>query len=331
MKIGELRAAIKKHSKADLEFLVAELYKLVPKTKKEDYQIDKLIVKPTKNKKSAKKKAKLRTIEEIAEDVEFFHDNAVSQHYLIPNTNIPKKERPKWRFVVKRLYKEILQAEKSGNSTVRCARELQVLYETLTYACDYIIFSAYDPFESVGIEQTVFFEQIIKLYRESLDISDFIHKGIKLTIENSLNRYTLYSELMEIFISYCQTPAMKEMAIDKLLKMREEFKKKPIVTKNSWSNEEYRKNEKLNYYTEFIFRLYAHLFEFEKGIKDFNLNSIQNTKEVSLYILIRMLFGFEKKQLIVREIEKNMKIKPRESLLKLKDYIKKNNKLPEYM
>ncbi len=329
MKIAELRAVLKKHSKPELEFLVAELYKLVPNAKKEDYQIDQLIQKPVKEKKVIKKTLG-RPIEDIAIDVKFFHENAIAQNYLIPNKIISKKERPKWRFVVKRLFKEIIEAEKNANATLRCGQELQVLYETLTHACAWQIFSAYDPFESVGIAQTDFFEQIVKFYRKSMDIGDFITKGIRLVIDNELNRYTLYRNLMELFIIYCETAPMKELAIEKLKELWE-IKNKQHAKKDSWRNEEFYKNEKLNNYTEFIFRFHGHLFNFEEAIKFFNANFIDRDAEIKLYVLIRLLFGFNEKDLIKRELKANKGIDLRDSLVDLLNFIEQNDKLPDYL
>ncbi|MEA3497185.1 MAG: hypothetical protein U9R42_14250 [Bacteroidota bacterium] len=329
MKIGELRTTVKKHSKKELEYIIAELYKLVPKNKKEIYQIDDLIEKPVKTTKVVKQK-KIRQIEDIAEDVDIFHDNAIEQNYLIPNTIISKKERPKWRFVVKRLYKEIIEAEKNGNSPLRCGQELQILYETLTYACGYQIFSTYDSFESVGIEQADFFEQTIRIYRHSMSIEDFITKGINLVIDNELNRYTVYSELMEIFISYCQTPDMKELAVKELKRLWEK-KNKEVVRGSSWSTNLYDKERKLNNYTEFAFRYYAHLFDFENAIKIYKTKYIEKDKEVKLYILIRLLFKFKEKDLIHNELKVARDIKQRDSLQKMLSFIEKNDSLPKYI
>lgn len=46
MKIGELREIVKNHKKEQLEFLVAEMYKLISKEKKDDYNIDDWIQNP---------------------------------------------------------------------------------------------------------------------------------------------------------------------------------------------------------------------------------------------------------------------------------------------
>lgn len=329
MKIAELRTIVKKHSKAELEFLVAELYKVIPKNKKEDYQLDKLIEKPFKEQKT-KKVSKTRSIDEIASEVAFFHENAMEQNYLAPNSYISKKDRPKWRFVVKRLFKEIVECNKNGAPDVQCGKELQVLYETLTHACRLQIFSAYDPFESVGIDQADFYEQVVRFYREGLEIDAFLIKGINLITENSLNRYTLYNELMEIFIKHCETPAMKELAIEHLNKLRE-IKNKEKVKKNAWGNDDFYKNRMLNNYTEFIFRFNAHLHDFDKGIQHYMQYYIARNPELKLYILISILFEFKNKDSIFEVLKSEKTKNLRKGLIDLRNFIQKHNKLPEYM
>ena len=43
------------------------------------------------------------------------------QYYLIPNKIISKSERPKWRFLVKNLYKEIVEASKDDANKAKSA------------------------------------------------------------------------------------------------------------------------------------------------------------------------------------------------------------------
>lgn len=339
MKIAELRKTIGSHKKDELEFLVAELYKLIPKAKKEESLVDDLIKKPrkTKSRKAKVQKQKVRSIEDIASEVEFFTFNAKEFNYNQPNTTISKKERPKWRFVVKRLYKEILAAENEGDSKKRCAGEMKKLYETLTLACRYTMFNAYDVFDSVGITQVDFFEQVIRLYRDAVDVKDFVVLGIKLIIDNDLNRYTLKKYLMDVFLKYSQTPAMKELIVKEATKYYQEVISSKDIEDDFFigggrqDGMSYRKKSMINEITELISITYLELAETEKAIEFHYKHTKQSSDEVALYIIVRILFKYGLKNEIVREIEKNMKMKPRERLIELMNYIKKNDKLPEYM
>ncbi|MDP3463853.1 MAG: hypothetical protein Q8S18_13755 [Bacteroidales bacterium] len=343
MKIGELRDFIKTHNKEQLEYLVAELYKLIPNDKKVDYNIDEWIQHPSdKNEKKGVKKPvktnKIRNIQEIAKEVESFCSNAYAQNYLLPNQSISKKERPKWRFVVKSLYMEIQAALDAGNHPLACVKELEKLYEVMTYACDWQLFSAYDSFESMGIGQSEFFRKLVTLYRNNKDLNDFIRESIRLIIDNPLNRYTLYSELIEIFIAQCNTNDLLALCFEQVGIIRKDVLQEPekesVVLSYSKGNKNemsYAKREKLNNLTEIGFKAKVNLFEYEIAIAFFYEHYIERDPEVKLYILVSLLFDNQLKSHIVSEIESNKGLKPRKTLLNLLQYIKVNDDLPKYM
>ena len=315
----------------------------MPNDRKLDYDVDEWIEHPPKKdeKKGKKKPAKTKkspSILDISKEVEFFCSNAYAQNYLLPNHAIPKNERPKWRFVVKRLYNQIQSALDSGNQPAACTVELEKLYKVLTYACNWQIFSAYDPFESAGIEQTAFFNKIVTLYRNHFDFNDFIGKSIRLIIDNPLNRYTLYSELIEIFISYCNTNDLLNLCFQQTESLRPAVLKEPnddlwnssltIGNKNEMS---YKKKTKLNNLTEIGFKIKVQRFEVEKAIEYFNEHHIQDQAEVKLYILVSLLFAHGLKDHIVQVIESNQHMKPRKSLVNLATYITTHGALPDYL
>jgi len=344
MKIGELRETVKAHNKEQLEHLVAELYKLISKDTKEDYDIDELIQRPPdkkekKEKKKLEKINKVRDIQDIAKEVEFFSTNAYAQNYLAPNRSIPKKDRPKWRFVVKRLYKEIQEALDAGNQPMACIKELEKLYKVLTYSCNWQLFSAWDSFESVGIEQSEFFRKIVTLYRNHKDLNDFICESIRLIIDNPLNRYTVYSDLIDIYIEQCNTADLLNLCFQQVGLIRIDVLKEPeerkfgfsisrMMNKNEMS---YEKIEKLNNLTEIGLTAKIKLFEYETAIGYFNEQYIESKPEIKLYVLIRILFSHRLKDQIMSEIESKMSIEPRKELLDLLNYIKVKNDLPTYM
>ncbi len=342
MKIGELRSIVKAHKKEQLEYLVAELYKLIPNDKKLDYDIDEWIQHPPdKDEKKTKAKPvktnKVRNIQDIAKEVEFFCSNAYAQNYLIPNHSISKKERPKWRFVVKRLIKEIQAAVDAGNHPVTCVNELEKLYKVLTYACHWQIFSAYDPFESVGIDQAEFFRKIVTLYRNHKVLKDFIRETIRLIIDNPLNRYTLHSELIDIFIAQCNTNDLLNLCFQQVEIIRNDVLKEPdegrmyfsfFEKKNEMS---YVKKQKLNNLTEIGFDAKIKLFEYDTAITYFNDHYIESEPEVKLYVLVTLLFAHRLKDHIKNEIDRNTGINPRRALLNLLSYIKENDDLPKHI
>lgn len=99
------------------------------------------------------------------------------------------------------------------------------------------------------------------------------------------------------------------------------------------SIQEYRKKEKKNRLAELGFRLYASLFEYNAAIDFYNKHHFERDIEISLYILIRLLFELRQKDLIKSELEKAQKqgIKLRSSLVNLLATIENEDSLPEFM
>ena len=160
--------------------------------------------------------------------------------------------------------------------------------------------------------------------------NDFVDTGINLIINNYLNRYTLYSELIDSFIEFLTIPDLYYKTIEKAEKMWEKINKTPVKS-DSWSSD-YDKRSNLNNITEIVFKCYAKLFEFENGIRYFKNHQIEDDQEVKLYILIKLLFREKQKEIILEELKNAQKngVKPRESLLKMKQYIEEKNSLPDY-
>lgn len=110
MKVGELREKLAKLKKEEVTKLAVEFYKLVPKSKKEDYDLDGLINNPQKKKKTQSKDQV--SLETLQQDINTFITNAKNQYYLSSNRIVPKKERSTWRFKVKRWYKELIKTNR---------------------------------------------------------------------------------------------------------------------------------------------------------------------------------------------------------------------------
>ena len=172
------------------------------------------------------------------------------------------------------------------------------------------------------------------MYRDCTDIEDFIHIGIKLIVDNELNRYTLYSNLMVIFLSYCQSSDMKELVIVKCNLLYDEtmaITEKPEGHFDSRFKMSYSKKNKLNNITGLGVRAYGLLYEFDKAIAYFDHNFFESNSEVKLYILVSILFSYQNHEFILKVLNKDKTIKMRKSLVDLKEYIEKNNCLPNYL
>lgn len=337
MKVGELRTKLSKLNKGQIIRLAAEFYKLIPKEKRMDSGIDAMVDNPDGSlRKTAKSKDTALSLDEIELDIKDFLSDAREQYYLAPNQVIPKRERPKWRFKVMKWYKELINLKRADKDIEKQAGLLSDLYELMCEACGYQYFSAYDPFQSIGIEQTDFYKAVLDIREEATGKITLVDKGISLILDNYLDRNTLYSDLMTVLIEKLSTPDLKYAAIDKSKQLMKANGFDPGKQKKesfSFSNESFYKKERNNNLIELIFRLHVHLDEHEEAIAFFKAHYYEHSEEVKLYILIRTLFGYREKDYIIRELETAMEngIQPRDSLLELLKHAREEGELPRYM
>lgn len=334
MKVNELREKLSKLKKEEIVQIASEFYKLIPKSKKEDYDLDSYINNPSKRQKKSKPKA-MMSLAEIEVLINEFIEDAKEQYYLIPNRKVPKKERSTWRFKVKRWYKNLINTQRSDKDLVKQSNLLLNLYELICESCGYQYFSGYDSFQSIGIEQLTFYRSVIALKQESQGKLDSVRECIELIVNNYLNRYTLYSMLMRELLSTFETVDLKKKGIEVVegLILDNGFTQKKRDQKyHYYSTKDFLQREKNNNLSELGLRLYISLYEIEEGILFYEKYYHEN-EEVKLYILIRILFELRKKEEIVKQLENSLVkgIKPRKNLLNLLKEIKSKGELPDYM
>ncbi len=336
MKVGELREKLDKLKKEEIIKLAVEFYKLVPKAKKEDYSLDDLINNPSEKKVKATK-AKVG-LPEVEAEVTTFVEHVRAGYYYEYNKIVPKKERSTWRFKVKRLYKALINKNiQEGNLQVQ-SDLLTQLYVLMCEAAGYYHFSTTDPFQSIKVTQVEFYKTVLTFIGEAEGKMALVEKGIDLIIQNDLDRETFYSELMSELVEALDIPNLKYEAIEKARKLTAKngflpsAKKKEKIVFSS-SGDDFYQSERHNNYTELVFMLYMSLYEHEEAIQYYQTHHYEYNEEVKLYILISILFRYQKPDLIRREIETAIEqgIKPRQNLLSLLKHIKENDKLPKYM
>ena len=334
MKIAELKSLLKNHSEEQLVLVITEIYKAIPKAIKESKDIDSIIRNPDKfieSKKKSTKRGKIIDIELLKIDTEDFIEFATNQYYLVPNQFVSKKERPKWRFIVKRLYKEILLSAQNESNLEMATGLLEKLYNLMCYSCRYVIFNSYDSFESIGIEQKEFFSRVLFLKYKIESKKIFINNALNLMNSNGVNRYTLHSTLMEVILSFLKTTDLLGLAIDESKKLLQIEKEKP-VSKSNYNYSQYNKEHSINNLTEFGFLCYAKLFEMDNAIEFFKQNYITPNEEIKLYILLSLLFSSKQKDYFIREYKSavNKGIRPREALKKMYKFTIESGDLPEF-
>ncbi len=336
MKVNELREKLSKLKKEELVKVASEFYKLIPKAKKEDYDLDSYINNPRKKQKGSRSKEVVK-LEEIEIELKEFIKNAKNQYYLFPNRIVPKKQRSTWRFKVKKWYKELSNTRRPDKNLSKQSKLLHDLYELMCESCGYQYFSAHDSFQSIGIGQAVFYRSVIDLLQETKGKTETVKQCIELIVNNYLNGDTLYSTLMIELINTFETVDLKYNGIEVVEDLIESnnFKPKEKNKKKyySYSSEEYRSKEKNNNLSKLGLRLHISLYEIEEGIKFYHKYHYNRDEEIKLYILIRILIEKGKKDQILSEIEKAIKqgIQPRDKLMSLMTKIKNTDELPKYI
>src|SRR5438132_1549732 len=92
----------------------------------------------------------------------------------------------------------------------------------LCYACDFVLFSAYDPFQSVGITQTAFLNAVLGLKVEHLNLDKFIDYSLRLVVDSRLNSYTHGSNLVQVLVDRLRRPESLELAIERAAQLYSE-------------------------------------------------------------------------------------------------------------
>jgi len=336
MLVSELRELLKKYNQDDLKLLLTEMYKSMPKKLREDKSIDELIknvhayLSSEKKEKALEKQA---NIEELKPKIDLFIDYAYKQYYLAPNSIVHKKDRPKWRFIVKQYIKDLQTFPVESPEGKTATDLLAKLYEMLSYACGYYLFNTDNPFNSAGIRQTELLDIVIKRILGNGIDRESVRSAILLVINSYVDQVTLDSSLINILISNLKSPDFREIAIEQSLKLKEELTRLVPKMKKSISHDHsaYEREEKNNRLVEIIFKLNIALCEYDKAIKYFNHNYKSHDMEVTLYVLLLHLSIYRLKDKWVNVYEDAVKsgIEPRERLKETYNYIMENDKMPE--
>lgn len=316
MLLKDLREHVKKYKENDLREIIAEMYKMMPKKLREDKNVDSLIgdLKLFKDKASAPKK-EIIDVYDLKDDIDLFIEYAYEQYYFAPNRYVPKKDRPKWRFIVKRFIND-LQKVPSGDEDGDLATELLInIYKMLNYACNYYLFNTEDPYVSVGIGQSELLNIIFKrIFAGGLTDSN-IHKALGVAILPGSARDFLSESKGDILISHLVTPDSRTMAIEQVKLIRDGTLDK-IKTKDVSSYSSFELSETKNYLTLIVTKLYLLLSQYEDGIRYFWNNFKKNSPEIALYVLLEvfMSYGSAATWRLAYEDGLRRKINPREGL-----------------
>ena len=305
MKINELRETIKKYNETEREKVIVELYKRIPKSIKEDYNIDEYII--NLNTKMEKENIEI-TIERLEKEVNFFIECAYDDLYARPNKIISKNDRSKWRFKVKTFYKQLNSFLPTNEDGKKATDLLKGLFKILSFGTHYLTFSNWNTFRAIQISQSEFLKNIVErklsngVTRENLEYCIDL-----LNVQYDPQEY--HSSVLYSFESCLKTPDARYMAIE-LLKEQVIIWKEKYKKDDSYENQEYT-----NYFVECVVDIYFELCEVKDGITYFHKQYLEKYKEIKEYILLQKMEEFNLYKEWVLEYEKHLgKISYRDSL-----------------
>ncbi len=314
MKVNELREIIKKYNAQEREKIIVELYKRIPKNIKENYDIDGFINNlDTKTKKENDEV----TIENLEKQVNYFIECADNNLYNSPNKIIPKSERSKWRFKVKKFYKQLNTFSPTTEEGNKATDLLKDLFAILSYGSNYLTFTNWNTFGAIQISQGEFLKNIATRKLLNGVTKENLEYCVEL-LNVKFDPQGWHKEVLCAFESCLETPESRYMAIELLKEQVMSWKQKYMKNK-SYDNE-----EKINYLIKCIIDIYFDLEEVKKGITYFNQQYVESNREIKEYILLEKIDEYELYDEWIEEYEKHLgKISYRDSLKERYEELKK--------
>jgi len=290
MKVAEVREKLQGYKREKLESIILEMYKAVPKSVKEAKGIDLIILNPDA-KPTRRVEPVHRDLEDIRRETEEFLSDAYNQYYFAPNSVIPKSKRPGWRFIVRRLFKELQQAAGEQDNAREAGSLLKQLYQMLCYSCRYVLFSASDPFDSVGIRQVDFLQVVLAIGRTIEPAREFVRNSILLALDNDLNTHTLWEDLLDAIVTFLETADMKEMAIEVCNELRKDGAAGRLRDLAAFSkgDKDYRAREFMNNLAVLGWMCHMTLEQPDAATQYFLQYYEEKDCEIALYVLLRMI------------------------------------------
>lgn len=315
MKIAELKKMIDKVDDALLKKILVEVYKNVPNTKK--YELDETITSILSG--DGKKKVErvdTPNYDKLKDEIDEFLENAYAQNYFAPNRTIPKKDRPKWRFLVKRYVKELCNINVNSGNYDSAVDLLIRLYRMMCYACNCYLFNTEDPFNSVGISQYDFYEILASRILAKGYTKENLTVLLMCACTGGLSRESLNYSQEALLLSKLDNVEQISLAIDMAKDLANQANKKLKELGKNYNS--YTIEDDINNFTDFVFIAMIKLEEYDEAIEYYFNNHIDRDNEITLYCALVLVDWYaEDDDLWIKYYEygiKKRKIKPRDNL-----------------
>lgn len=323
MLVADLKKVIEKYDKKEKDKIIVELYKRIPKRVKEDYDIDSFITNVKNNTKTSKKEEKM-SFDDLENEIVYFLRCANSDLYAVPNNVISKSERSKWRFKVKKYYKELIAIPPDDIYGDRATDLLKSLYRILSTGSCVLKFSSWNTFGAIQVAQSDFLEVVVSRKLTKGCTRENLIYCIDL-LEMNYDPQEWHVSVLTSFTSCLKTTDMKNMTIEILKEKVKDLQEKLKEVKNNY-RKSYDIAETINYFTECILYIYISLCEVDKGTAYFFKNYQERFKEIKAYILLERLEMFEQYDKWIEEYERHKDIDYRDSLKEKYKELKEKSK-----
>lgn len=266
--------------------------------------------------------------EDLEREITRFLENAYAQNYLVPNRVIPKSQRPKWRFMVKNYIKELEKISVENENYGRSVKLLTDLYHLLCEARNYYLFSADDPFRSIGWVQSDLFHNVV---RKTFGLGYSREKITALLLDaagGGLSRESLNVYQERVLLAELNTSDVKYMAIEEARKLIEERKEK-LKGLKKYDYKRYFLSEEVNNLCGMILMIAIKLAETASGIEYYFQNYEETDKEITLYCALDLVDWEENVELWIQVYEYGIgkKIVSRDFLVKKYNELKRQRNI----
>ncbi len=314
MLIKEFKRELDKYNKKEIIEIASFLYKKIPKKLKEESEIDNYII--DINNKNVKSSEEELTMEDLQKKLDYFLECVDNGYYASPNRIIPKSARSKWRFQVKKYYKMLNKYPIDSSDGLIATYYLIQLFKKLSIGTGRLLFSSRNTFGAVGVNQTLFYENIVKRILYQVKNENNIKKCISLLyVPRDIDEFESF--MYDVLISSLNTNEERQIAI-KLLSENVDLNTNKMVKVKTYQDE-YNLKTQINSDTYGIVSLYFDMGKIEEGLKYYHKHSIENNEEEKEYIILEILEIREEYEWWIKEYDSH-KIVYRKSLKE--NYIK---------
>ena len=212
MRINELRSVIAHCDAETLRTLAVELYRMIPAKVRTERGADELVRRPN----SAAELRKARRARKTAPpepdtalwNAREFLENVRQQNYLAPNRSVPKKERTRWRFTARRVYRDLVALQAFEEHRRESAELLAELFRLLCRAEQVYLFPSVEPFKAMKIPKTEVLGAALAAARATLPADAFLDLALDLFLHSGEDSEPL--ELIAVVVAEARGPELRD-------------------------------------------------------------------------------------------------------------------------